>query len=125
VTSDDARRVESLLGIAGNQPTVDSFEDGHHVSVLVDILVQIDAVVRVCPVQQSSPQDGPRVALQVLEQEKAFLIVIILKDEAWREKVQIRQVFLTVRDAAYFELAKSAVQSLLLGRESGCYFLEF
>lgn len=92
--------VKCLLRIASNQFSVDSLEDSHDVSLLIYILVEVGAIVRISTVDKPGPADGSCVALQVFKEKESLLIIVILEYEAWREEMKVWQVLLVVSDAA-------------------------
>lgn len=71
-------------------------------TMLVDVLVKIDSIVRVSTVEKARLANGPSIALQVLEKEEALLIVIVFKNESGREEMQGRQVLRPINNAAHF-----------------------
>jgi hypothetical protein len=118
VAADDPTSVERLLGVARNQLSVDGLEDGDDVALLVDVLVEVGAIVGVSAVDKPRATDGSCVALQAFQQEKPLLVIMLLEYKAGREEMESGQVLLVVCDTADLEGPETTGKLLILDRKS-------
>lgn len=83
-------------------------------TLLVHIFMEISAVMGVCAIEEAGSADRTSKALQVLKQEEALLVVVVLEDAAGREEVQSGKVLLVVGDGADLQETQAAIELLLL-----------
>lgn len=63
MTPNNTPCVKCFLGVASYQLSVDGLEYSHNVALLIDILMEVGAVVGIGTVDKSGAADGSRIAL--------------------------------------------------------------
>lgn len=86
-------------------------------ALLIDVLVEVGAVVGVSAIDKPSTSDRTCVALQVFNKEKPLLIVMVFEYESWRKEMECGQVLLVMRDTADLESPEATGELLILCRK--------